>query len=188
MTYSYSTGFGAEGQHVKCHPHHMVWRGHTVSVTHPCQPWPPDESVSVRFPTVKLSVLLLYMHCSVGGASVPGLHLEGQPLDASLPWAWSIHVNYSEFFCTEDLSFLFHLFTYLIMSMNSWRFMLWVLIQYFVLLLRLFQLWAIRNSFSCFLCPMNKAFYLFSFFQALSYFLTLQDTLDSSCVFSATDL
>lgn len=123
------------------------------------------------------------MHRSVEGESVPGLHLKGQPLDASLPWAWSVHIHYLEFFCTEDLSFLFRLFTYLIMSMNSWRFTLWVLVQYFVLLLRLFQLLATRNSFSCLLCPMNKAFYLFSFFQALSYFLTLQNTLLILCIF-----
>ena len=93
------------------------------------------------------------------------------------PWGQRIYINYLEFFCTGDLSILLHLYIYSITSLYQNGFIdiyftLLLLIQYyFILLLKIFQLWPL-GTFSWLLCPfdivLSMIFCLFVLFFSIS--------------------
>ena len=77
-------------------------------------------------------------------------HLRSEGL-SSPPLERSIYINYLEFLRTGALPLLRHLLSYLIIYLYHYglmniNFLLWVVIQYyFILLLKLFQLWSLGS-------------------------------------------
>lgn len=88
------------------------------------------EGLCVRFPPFHFVLF--------GGKSLCKPHIGGMASYDLLLWWWRKQVNHLQLFCT-DLSVLSHLLIYI--SIESWVFIIWAAIQYFIFLLKLFLLW-----------------------------------------------
>lgn len=92
--------------------------------------------------------------------SLDATRAEGTEGCAASLCGWSTYVRYLEFSCKGDSSPLLHLLIHSVIylhqcGLTDTYFILWVVIQYFILLLKLFQLWPLGTLSvgSCVLLP-----------------------------------
>ena len=95
---------------VKCHFHHIIWKGHAMHKTDHvwCWPWSPGCCCACQISPLRSdSTFSPFQTLLSRGNHMYSPHLQGVELcTTSLS---VIYVNYLEFFCAEDLSVLSYL-------------------------------------------------------------------------------
>lgn len=97
------------------------------------------------------------------------------------PWGWNTYINSLEFYCSEDLSLLLHLFT----SVCSCGYLFYILddnsiLPYFVA--QIFPALDSKSFYSWIYVPLTYL-HLVEAFWTLPQFLALQNTPGWSCIF-----
>lgn len=131
--------------------------------------WSPGREVSPEPPSPPHPVRSLFSlpHGTLGAQSLCIACLQKVETCAALPVGWCIQINYLVFFCMEAMSAQLFILAFVCICVDSWMFIL----CYFILLLRLFQLWPLAHFpvGSCLLQHAPCLWGLFCFLAFCSY-------------------